>query len=467
MNFMLATVVRRLRFAGQLAYAGKAAMNFVFAPGGRQLRFLGHAERLEEGVPPGFARLCIMIVMLLLGGLIGWSAVTPVSELAVTTGQIVPAQSVISVQHLEGGIIAEVLVEEGAMVEAGQPIARLAETASLSEHDQMRVREAALAMKSERLLAFVEDREPRFELIVPDRADLAAEQRAILDRQTASRTAQREVFKRRLAEREGEVATSTEQIVHLRRQIALLAEEAEMRKVLLDKGLASRIVWLETERNLSRARSELSQATGALARAREQGAEIQQQIAEMEARLANDAMAELGQVAAELAQVREVLRKSGDKLERVSIVAPVRGRIKGIRGKSVGMVVPPGGAVADLVPSEGSLIAEVRIEPRDIGAVQPGLPANVKIGAFDFTRYGGVNGTVSQISPTTFEDESGGPYYKALIALERPYVGDVPAMNKMVPGMTVRADIKTGERTVLEYIAKPVKTTLAGAMRER
>lgn len=436
-------------------------------PDQRQTRFLGHAEQLEETGPPLGPRVTVQIVVLLIVGFLAWSHFAPVKETAVAIGQIAPSAPVQTVQHFEGGIIGEVLVADGERVRAGQPIARLRDEPSTADLDQMRVREAALALRGERLRAFAEGREPQFHVIAPDQPELIRDQGALLKLQQDTRAGQRGVLRRQLAERQAEINTLNEQVRILRRQIEIASEEMEMRKELLEKGLVSRIVFLDTQRALGKAQSDLVGAQGGVLRAREQVGEIEQRLAELDLRLANDALNELGQVASELAQLREVLRKGTDRVDRLTIAAPVAGIVKGLRVLSGGSVVPPGGIVAEIVPMGEELIAEVRVSPRDIGNVTAGQRAAIRVSAFDPVRHGHVDGYVARISASTFDDRDGQPFYRAVIALSANHVGADPARNAVLPGMTVQVDIETGSRSVLQYLIKPVYLTLAAAMRER
>ena len=433
----------------------------------RQLRLLGTAEQLEETGAPRLARLGAGLGGAFIAGAILWAAVTPVTETAPSQGQVTPAGAVRIVQHLEGGILAELLVREGDRVAEGQAIARLAEAGSRAELDQLKVHEAGLALKAERLAAFAESRKASFGATGVRYPMMAADQLAILREARELRDQQRQVLKLTMTEREAELKVLQRQIDGLQQQIALAAKNAELREGLVEKGLSSRLALLDVKREVARLRGELAAAQGNAGRARDQIATARQRLRELEARLASDALNEMGGVNAELAQVREQLRKQADRVDRLLITAPVAGIVKSLRIKTENGVIAPGSAVAEIVPLGEELIAETRILPKDVGNLTPGQPAFVKVTAFDSTRFGGLEGELVGVSASTFDDGDGKPYYKAVIRLPRGYVGHDPNRNLVLPGMTVSADIRTGSRTVLEYLAKPVKNALAGAMGER
>jgi HlyD family type I secretion membrane fusion protein len=175
---------------------------------------------------------------------------------------------------------------------------------------------------------------------------------------------------------------------------------------------------------------------------------------------------EVGTGAAELAQVAESLARAVDRANRLTIDSPVRGIVQNLQIRTIGGVIPAGGALMDIVPVDDELLVEARVSTRDRGHVHEGQQASVKITTYDFVRYGAVHGIVTSISPTTFVDEKDGqPYYKAMVALDHPWVGS--SDNGLLPGMTVQADVITGEKTLLQYLLKPIFVSLAHAFHER
>jgi membrane fusion protein, adhesin transport system len=432
-----------------------------------QLRYLGSAEQLEERGAPRLARLAAGVGGLFVVAAVGWAAVTSVTEMAPSTGQVIPAGAVRVVQHLEGGILAELHVREGDRVAEGQVLATLAEAGVQSDLDQLKAREAALSHKVERLKAFAEDRELSFDATIQGYPALADDQSAIFRQARGSRAAQRQVQLLTIQERESELKVLQSQQAGLKQQIALATETVSLREGLVEKGLSSRLTFLDVKRELARLTGELAANQGNVVRARDQIATATQRLAELDTKLANEAMTEMGAAASELVQVREQLKKQTDRVTRLTVAAPVGGVVKAIKVKTLGGVLPAGQAFAEIVPLGEELVAETRIQPKDVGNLRPGQPAYVRVTAFDATRFGGIDGEVRHISASTFDDGDGKPYYKAVIALGQSHVGSDPSRNVVMPGMTVQADVRTGSRTVLEYLAKPVKSALANAMHER
>lgn len=421
-------------------------------------RLLTHMSRpliLEEGGPPRGVQHLLLAVSLLVGMFIIWAAVTEMPESAVAQGQVIPKGSVHVVQHLEGGIVSEIFVDEGEVVEAGQTVLRLEAASALSELEQLRAREAGLALQTERLRAFVLDREPDFSVGAAYPA-LVRDQKQILKIQIRARARQKTVLSSRIGQRKAELSTLRQQERHLRTQVRLIREQVGMRKKLLDKGLVSRTLFLDTERGLTQALGDLARVVGEQARVREALNEARGSLIELDARLSNEALTEMGSLSSELAQVRESLAKLEDRVSRLNVVAPARGVVKGLITRTIGAVITPGQELMQVVPLEDEMVAEVQIRPLDIGHLRVGQTARVKVTTYDVAQFGPLDGKVKHISATTFEDEKGEPYYKGVIELDKNYVGHDPAKNPILPGMVVDADISTGSKTLMRYLLKPV-----------
>jgi adhesin transport system membrane fusion protein len=433
-----------------------------------QLRYIGQAEMLEEGAASRFASW-----VAILGGLgvfcaIGWAASVQVAETAQSAGQIMPAGAIRAVQHLEGGIVAELIVREGDLVKAGSPILKFAEALTLTEFDQLRAREAGIDLRVERLKAFIEHRGPDFTRVGSTYTEMIADQTNMLRAQEDARTSQLQVLSGTLTERQAEWHQIDSQLSHLREQLALASETVEARNGLVERGLASRMLLLDNKREQARLSGELVSLEANAQRALDAVSTARNRLVETQAKLGADASNEMNQAVAELAQVHEMVRKQQDRVDRLVVLAPVDGIVKSLKVKTVGGVVQPGALIAEIVPVGEELVAEVKINPRDVGHLRPGLPAYVKVQTFDASRYGGIEGTLRQLSASTFEDGEGKPpYYKAVIALSRNYAGSDPAQNHIMPGMAVQVDIRTGTRTVLQYLIKPVNAALTSALNER
>ena len=433
----------------------------------RMARYLSHAVLLEEGGISVFVRSAMVMLSVGFLALIAWSATTEIKETAITFGQVMPTSAVNKIQHLEGGIIEQIMVRDGDLVEQGQVLIRLKADGAQAELSQTETKLGNLQLEAERYRALAEGREPDFTTLMVQYPELAQNQDEIYRIQTELDANQSEILEVQIKERNAELAQLSEQEATLRKSVDLLSQEVTMRRSLYEQGLNSKVLFLNIQRELNEAQGNLSGVIAEKARARETIAEANLRLNELEKTQREEAITELGRLGGEIAQAREALRKLRDRVNRLEIIAPTRGYIKGLQFTTIGGVIAPAQVVMELVPVDDVLIAETRISTEDIGHVHLGQPVTVKVSAFDFIRYGGINGELVSISASTFVDEDGRPYYKGKVALEADAVGEGAAAQKIIPGMTVQADIQTGERTLLQYLLKPVYVSLDQAFSER
>jgi len=433
----------------------------------RMARYLSHAVLLEEGGISVFVRSAMVMLSVGFLALIAWSATTEIKETAITFGQVMPTSAVNKIQHLEGGIIEEIMVRDGDLVEKGQVLLRLKADGAQAELSQTETRLGNLQLEAERFRALAEGREPDFTILHERYPELAQNQEEIYRIQTELDANQNEILQVQIKERNAELAQLSEQEATLRKSVDLLSQEVTMRRSLYEQGLNSKVLFLNIQRELNEAQGNLSGVVAEQARARETIAEAKLRLNELEKSQREESITELGRLGGEIAQAREALRKLRDRVARLEIVAPTRGYIKGLQFTTIGGVIAPAQVVMELVPIDDVLIAETRISTEDIGHVHLGQPVTVKVSAFDFIRYGGIEGELVSISASTFVDEEGRPYYKGKVALNDDAVGEGATAQKIIPGMTVQADIQTGERTLLQYLLKPVYVSLDQAFSER
>lgn len=432
-------------------------------------RHLAQAVVFEEGGVGPLVRGTMLTTILTVGALVGWAAVTPVKEVAVTNGQVVPSSFIRPVQHLEGGIVQAVLVKEGQLVEKGEVLVKLDPAQALSELEQTRARETGLLLKAERLRAFAEGRSPDFSGGRDDLADQgqAQDQDSIYQAQERQRETAEQVLGKQIEQRRADISLYRDQISAMDQQIDLLAKEVEIRKYLVEKELTSKVVYFNILREYERLKGERARFQGQLKTAREALAEADTRLADQKTKQSHDALNEMGSVTADLAQLREARSKLEDRVMRLEIISPVRGIVQELAVTSPGAVIQAGGMVTKIVPVDDVLLVENQITPRDVGHIVPGQPVRIKVASYDFARFGAVSGRIDQVSPSTFLDEKKQPYYKGLVELSQPYVGDNPGRNHILPGMTVQVDVITGEKTILQYLLKPVYLAAMQAFQER
>jgi HlyD family secretion protein/adhesin transport system membrane fusion protein len=447
-----------------------------------------HVLALEELRVHGLERTVVLGTGLLVAATLTWAALTHVPEVAAGVGEIAPAAAPAPVQHLEGGIVAEVLVNEGEEIEAGQPLLRMNDAAAQSELSQARLRLESLQLQAQRLAAAAEGNMVALELrgghgstrvtvadaggethAVPPMASgtFVAPQRAALDARLRALADRIAVLQEQVAQRRGDLATLSGQLSAVQEQMTLHAKELGIREELARNGLTTRLAVLEAQRLLMGARAEHERLSGQHATAQRSLAEAEARIVETQSAAVDEARQEAARVALEVAETTEIVRKLEDRTERTLLRAPIGGVLRGLAVHRPGTVLPPGGLIAEIMPKDAPLVADVRIMPRDIGFIEVGQPVHVKVQAFDYSRYGSVEGRVERVSAGTFLDEQRQPHYRARISLSQQYVGHDPHKAQLVPGMTVQADVTTGNKTVLQYLLKPIYSAMAASFHER
>lgn len=434
----------------------------------RQVRHLAHFAIVEEAGMSAVSRLSVIVVTAVVLCFVLWAGVMKMDEVASTFGSVVPARSVQVVQHLEGGIVREILVEDRAMVQAGQVLVRLDPVQATAEMEQAESRRVGLMLKAERLRAFVDGRKPDFGVVAVKFQGLAADQIDILRADTERWLSQGNVLAEQLNQKREEIAAAAAQERAVRDQLALVAEEAVMRETLYKAGHTSKVDYFAVLRQKSAIESEISRLQGQQRTAAKAMEELERRLADLDNNQRQDALKDLGTVTAELSQVDESVARLQDRVKRLEVVSPARGYVQNLKAKTVGAVVPAGGQIMEIVPTDDDLLVETKINTRDVGHLIAGQKVIIKVASYDFVRYGSVEGTLKSVSATTYLDEKDNtPYYKGWVQMSHPWVGDQTAGNVILPGMTVQADIVTGQKTLLQYLLKPIHASVAQAFHER
>jgi HlyD family secretion protein/adhesin transport system membrane fusion protein len=444
-----------------------ATLETLVVRGGRNVKLLTDPIMFEEENLPGFVRAGLYTVAGLLVAFVLWASVTRLDEIASASGSVVPGPGVKLVQHVEGGMIASIDVAEGDLVEEGQVLARLDPKSVQSDYNEMQARYAGLLLRDERLKATVEKRNPDFTKIGAGHPDLVADQTKLWEGQLAAQKSAREVVLSQIEQRRKELTQLRGQLATANKQLALASDQAGIRQQGVDAGVVSRQTFLETKRaevtaegEVNRLDEQIHVATDALQEAEKR----HQNLGETQVQ---DASSELGTVSNEMEQVKNALVKLQDRVDRLAIRAPAKGIVQDLKIRTVGEVLPAAGTLCRIVPVNDILEAEVRISPADIGHVELHQPVKIKVASYEYVRYGTLKGTLKRISATTFTDEQGKPYYKALVTLERAWMGPREGQNAILPGMAVEADIVTGNKSLIQYLLKPIFVSLKNSFHER
>lgn len=430
-------------------------------------RFLAQAIQLEEPTPRFIVPVSIFVGMLFLIAVIIWSAFTEVNEVALAQGEVVPVGSIHEVQHLEGGIVNELLVRNGDYLKKGQLILSLDPATSESELQQMLSRRISLQLQEERLKALIDRRPPSFPQVSSGYRDLLERQRTIYLAQVNSHTSEMAVIESQIQQRRDELRRQRNQAASLKKELVIHREQVSIREASVVRGSVSKSELLAARAKVAEVENELLQTEDGIAVARNALKETQQRKRDVIARFNRDIELEAGQVTSELAEVESTLIRLQARDERQEVRSPAAGIVQGLSVTGSNGVIAPGQVIMQLVPVDEDLIVEAKILPQDIGHVHTGQRAKLKFVSYDFSRFGSLEGIVSQISASTYLDEENQPYYRAEIKMEKSYLGAQPGELNVLPGMTLTADIQTGQKTILEYLLRPVTRGFDNAFRER
>jgi HlyD family secretion protein/adhesin transport system membrane fusion protein len=333
-----------------------------------------------------------------------------------------------------------------------------------SELSTLRVRAENLFLLKERGEALLAERMLDNATFGAVDASLANKHRQSYQLRLEQRMKERRLLLARIAQRRAEIASLQIEIATGQKLLSIQEQQLEMRHRLLATGASSLKQALDVETALEQARAQLQSNQGKLEATKEALAEAEAAQAESDAAAKKLWSEELVNASAELIEVQESIKKHADRVERLTVRAPARGRVQEVLQRSAGEVVRPGETVARIVPLDDALVAEVRVRPEDIAAIKVHDKAQLKVTAYDSSRYGKLKGEVTDISPTTFEDDEKGPYYKALIRCDLPNSGE---LWRLQPGMSVDAEIISGSRSLLQYLLKPLYRGVEIAFSER
>jgi membrane fusion protein, adhesin transport system len=414
-----------------------------------------------------FSRRTMQFLVLLAAGVVLWAAAAPIRELSLARGQLVPVSQIRPIQHLEGGVVEQILVEQGQLVEKDQPLMRLQEVMSESELAALRIRAHNLTLVKERVEALLMGREADFSSHAKVNLALTVEHRQVYQLRLDHRAKERALLLARVAHRKAEIASLKNEILTQRKLVEIQAQQLDMRRTLAIDGNMSKKQVLDTETAFEQSRMLLQMSEGKVTTTHEALWEAEAALAESEAQAHKLWSEELVKASGELVEVQESIRKQADRVERLTIRAPTRGRVQQVLQRSPGEVVRPGETIARIVPLGDALVAEVLVKPEDIAAVKLNDKAEIKVTAFDFSKYGKIQGEVAFISPGTLEHDDKRTYYKVQITFKQERSGRFAAEWQLQPGMIVDAEIIGGSRSLLQYMLKPIYRGIDVSFSER
>jgi adhesin transport system membrane fusion protein len=398
-----------------------------------------------------------------------WANYATLDEVTRGSGKIIPSSHIQVIQNLEGGILAEMLVKEGELVEKGQTLMRLDDVRFSSSFNETKLKHFELLVNTERLTAEVNNQpfqvSPDIEKNYPSLVDNA--RRLYQSRQNELQT-NIDILQQQVRQKEQELVELNSKSEQISRSYQMLRQELEMSEPLVKDGAMSEVELLRIKRSANDLRGELSAAQLAIPRLRSFIAEAKNKIEEQKIRFHTEALQELNATKAELDRTSESILALKDRVTRTRITSPVKGTVKQFKISTIGGIIQPGMDMLEIVPIEDQLLVETQIRPADIAFLRPGQEAMVKLTAYEYSIYGGLEAELEHISADTIiNEEDNKSYYLIRLRTHKNYLEKNGEKLSIIPGMTADVDILTGKKSVLDYILKPIYKAKQRAMRER
>jgi membrane fusion protein, adhesin transport system len=411
------------------------------------------------------AQAIVRAAVLVLAALLLWAALAQVDEVTRGDARVIPSRQLQVVQSFDGGVVAEILVREGQVVEAGQLLLRVDETRATSGVRESAAQGVALRARTARLRALAEGK-PSLPPTASNTEETRTieEERRLYEARLSELSTQLSINRQQLAQRQQELAEMQARRNSAQRGLELAQQELAQTRPLLATGAVSQVDILRLERDVTKNRGDAEQATAQIARVQAAIGESQRKAQETEQVFRNEARRDLAEAMGKLNALNEGAVALADRVNKAQVKSPVRGRVQRLLANTVGGVVQPGKDIVEIVPLDDSLVLEARVQPKDIAFIVPGQAATVKFSAYDFSIYGGLDASVENISPDTIVDEHGNAFYLVRVRTKKAGFNDkLP----IIPGMTAEVDVLTGKKSVLSYLLKPVLKVQAYALRER
>lgn len=442
--------------------------SFLDEVNAEDIDFVTHANAAILEQTPRGGRLILWLALLFIGFAIAWAAWAQLDEITRGEGKVIPSRQLQVVQNLEGGILSEMLVHEGDIVEKGQILLRIDDTRFASNLREGRLHYLSLLAKAARLRAEANKKEfiPPEE-VRSERPDILEQERSLYESRIHELNSNLEIASQQASQRQQELEELQAKAEQLERSFKLLDRELKMTKPLVADGAISEVEVLRLERQLSELEGELNGARISIPKAESKLSEALSKKEEVEISFRNKARIELNDIASELSQLTASNVALEDRVNRTAVVSPVRGTVKQILVNTIGGVVQPGASLVEIVPLDDSLLLEARVRPADIAFLHPGQHAVVKFSAYDYAIYGGLEANVELISADTITNDKGESFYLVRVRTERSHLGTDESPLPIIPGMVGSVDIITGKKSVLSYLMKPVLRARERALTER
>lgn len=430
--------------------------------------FMDELEAATRLRPTKTSRLMLMSVTALVGIMVVWAATSKIDEMTHGEGQVVPSTEIQMVQSLEGGVLQEILVREGEVVTKGQPLLKISDVAFASEERGSEVRRESLIAKKARLDA--EANGTAFKLpgdIVQKNPQIArGEEDLYKSRQTELENA-KSILNNRIERAQSQLAEVGAKISRLSQSKKLVQEELTITSKMVEQRAVPKLDEIRLSRELNDISGQINEAAQERSGLEAELRSARKEREDQDSKFRSQALGELNDVETQLSQLKESLTAIGDRVDRSELRSPVDGVVNKMMLKTIGGVVEPAMRLVEIVPMDDELKIVARVAPSEVAFLRPGQKVKVKISAYDPQRYGSLDGELSRIGANSVTDSKGNIFFEIEVHTEQNHLGTKENPLPITPGMVAQTEIITGERSILEYLMKPVIRAKDKALTER
>ena len=435
---------------------------------------------------PSSARLMLWVMVFFFITAIAWASWAKIDKVTIGHGKVIPSSQIQVVQNLEGGLVKEILVKEGQQVEKGQQLLLIDDTRFRSDFREREQQVANLTASVLQLSASISSVEVNRDfdtdnwkqsvvldygkltfppLLEEKQPQLAQRQKAEYRENLDNLRNQLSVIDQQVQQKQQDLVEIEARVRNLRQSYQYVRKELDITKPLADEGVVPRIELLKLQRQVNDTRREMTSSELKIPVLKSALREAMLKRIDVALQFRSEQQEKLNNAQDQLSELVESAVGLEDRVNRTVVNSPVTGKIKTLYVNTVGGVIQPGMDIVEIVPTEDTLLVEAKIAPKDIAFLRPDLHAIVKFTAYDFTKYGGLEGELEHISADTTQDDEGNSFYIVRVRTDKTNFGqgaDLP----IIPGMTASVDIITGKRTVLEYLLEPILKAKTNALKE-
>lgn len=406
---------------------------------------------------PRGGRFILYLIVLVAASALAWSWYAEIDDVIKGQGKVIPSSRVQEIQNLEGGVLQEVLVKEGQVVQPGDTLIVLDDIQFGAELEKNALEAVGLQTAIERLSAEIEDRELQFsEELSQNYPEIVAKQQQLFQGRRDNLQNQIDVLTLAMREKEQQVEQLQNKLESAKERYDLAVEEQQQLEPLLASGAVSEMELLQSRQKVAEVRAEMTDATFAIPEVQSAILEAKERIDQAVTDFKEGAQQDLNEILPRYRGLLALQKSLQDKVARTGIKSPVYGTVKKIYTDTIGGTVRPGMTMMEIVPLDDTLLVETKIAPKDIGMIRPGLRAKVKVSAYDFAVYGGLDGTVEQISADSVTDDKGRTFFIIEVTIPQNYVGDKDDNHIIIPGMQAEVDVVVSRRRIIDYVLRPL-----------